>query len=150
MDTLFPEYTTPPPPSGPPFVDVILPVPIPRMFTYKVPAALQAQLQIGARVLVQFGKKKILTGIVGKAHHTPPQIYEAKPVLDVLDAHPSVTALQIRFWGWMASYYCCHIGEVMGAALPSGLRLSSESKLQLHPEFDREESPYPLDIRKIR
>ncbi|MFN5337961.1 MAG: primosomal protein N' [Bacteroidota bacterium] len=148
MDTLFPEYTTPPPPSGPPFVDVILPVPIPRMFTYKVPAALQAQLQIGARVLVQFGKKKILTGIVGKAHHTPPQIYEAKPVLDVLDAHPSVTALQIRFWGWMASYYCCHIGEVMGAALPSGLRLSSESKLQLHPEFDREESPYPLDIRE--
>lgn len=148
MDTLFPEHDFSDAVGENQFVDVILPVPIPRMFTYKVPKSLQPLLQIGCRVLVQFGKKKVLTGIIGRVHQSPPQAYEAKPVLDVLEEQPSVNPLQIRFWVWMASYYCCHIGEVMGAALPSGLRLSSESKIQLHPEFDLENSPYPLDVRE--
>jgi primosomal protein N' (replication factor Y) len=130
------------------FADIILPVPIPKMFTYKIPPLLKPQIQIGARVIVQFGKKKVLTGIIGKVHNKPPQAYEAKPILDILDLQPSVNPLQIRFWVWMADYYCCHIGEVMHAALPSGLRLSSESKIQLHPNFDRETSTYPLDLRE--
>ena len=129
-------------------MDVILPVPIPRMFTYKVPKSLQPQLQIGSRVIVQFGKKKVLTGIIGRVHNSPPQAYEAKPVLDILEEQPSVNPLQIRFWVWMAAYYCCHIGEVMFAALPSGLRLSSESKIQRHPEFDANTCSYPLDVRE--
>jgi primosomal protein N' (replication factor Y) len=134
--------------SGNNFADIVLPVPIPRMFTYLIPSALKSQIQIGARVIVQFGKKKVLTGIIGKVHNKPPQAYEAKPILDILDVQPSVNPLQIRFWVWMAEYYCCHIGEVMYAALPSGLRLSSESKIQLNPNFDREESKYPLDHRE--
>lgn len=134
--------------SGNNFADIILPVPIPRMFTYKIPSILKSQIQIGSRVMVQFGKKKVLTGIIGKVHNKPPQAYESKPILDVLDIEPSVNPLQIRFWVWMAEYYCCHIGEVMHAAVPSGLRLSSESKIQLNPNFDREESKYPLDFRE--
>ncbi|WP_262710578.1 replication restart helicase PriA [Algoriphagus kandeliae] len=130
------------------FADVILPVPIPRMFTYKIPRNLYSEIQIGARVIVQFGRKKILTGIIGKVHNKPPQAYEAKPILEVLDHQPSVNPLQIRFWAWMAEYYCCHIGEVMHAALPSGLRLSSESRIQVNPNFDKENSPYPLDERE--
>ncbi|MDF2158571.1 primosomal protein N' [Algoriphagus sp. CAU 1675] len=130
------------------YADIILPVPIPRMFTYRVPRSLHDSIQIGSRVIVQFGKKKILTGIIGKVHAKPPQVYEAKPILEVLDDQPSVNPLQIRFWVWMAEYYCCHIGEVMHAALPSGLRLSSESKVQLNPNFVREESKYPLDERE--
>src|SRR5690606_21020143 len=118
------------------------------MFTYKIPPLLKLQIRIGARVIVQFGKKKVLTGIIGKVHNKPPQAYEAKPILDILDIQPSVNPLQIRFWVWMADYYCCHIGEVMHAALPSGLRLSSESKIQLNPNFDRETSKYPLDLRE--
>ncbi|HAH35361.1 MAG TPA: primosomal protein N', partial [Algoriphagus sp.] len=78
----------------------------------------------------------------------PPQAYDAKPILEVLDDQPSVNPLQIRFWVWMASYYCCHIGEVMHAALPSGLRLSSESKVQANPNFDRENAAYPMDERE--
>lgn len=136
--------------SGNNFADIILPVPIPRMFTYRIPKILQAQVNLGSRVIVQFGKKKVLTGIIGKVHNKPPQAYEAKPILDILDIQPSVNPLQIRFWVWMAEYYCCHIGEVMHAALPSGLRLSSESKVQLNPNFDREESNYPLDDREIK
>lgn len=134
--------------SGNNFADIILPVPIPRMFTYKIPSILKSQIQIGSRVMVQFGKKKVLTGIIGKVHNKPPQAYESKPILDILDIEPSVNPLQIRFWVWMAEYYCCHIGEVMHAAVPSGLRLSSESKIQLNPNFDREESKYPLDLRE--
>ncbi len=118
------------------------------MFTYKIPKNLQPQIQIGLRVIVQFGKKKVLTGIIGKVHNKPPQAYEAKPILDILDEQPSVNPLQIRFWVWMAEYYFCHIGEVMHAALPAGLRLSSESKIQLNPNFDAETSKYPLDVRE--
>ena len=120
------------------------------MFTYRVPKNLQSQVNLGSRVIVQFGKKKVLTGIIGKVHNKPPQAYEAKPILDILDIQPSVNPLQIRFWVWMAEYYCCHIGEVMHAAFPSGLRLSSESKVQLNPNFDREESKYPLDDREVK
>jgi primosomal protein N' (replication factor Y) len=136
--------------SGNNFADIILPVPIPRMFTYQIPKNLQPQVNIGSRAIVQFGKKKILTGIIGKVHNKPPQTYESKPILDILDIVPSVNPLQIKFWVWMAEYYCCHIGEVMHAALPSGLKLSSESKVQINPNFERSESPFPLDDREIK
>lgn len=136
--------------SGNNFADIILPVPIPRMFTYHIPKNLQAQVNIGSRAIVQFGNKKILTGIIGKVHNKPPQTYESKPILDILDLVPSVNPLQIKFWVWMAEYYCCHIGEVMHAALPSGLKLSSESKVQINPNFDRETCPFPLDVREIK
>ena len=130
------------------FADIILPVPIPRMFTYKVPKALSSEIGIGFRVIVQFGKKKILTGIVGKVHQKPPTAYEAKPILDLLDSYATVNPMQIKFWSWLAEYYCCHIGEVMNAALPSGLKLSSESKIQLNPYFDVDTTTYPLDERE--
>jgi primosomal protein N' (replication factor Y) (superfamily II helicase) len=130
------------------FADIILPVPIPKMFTYKIPRNLSEEIGIGFRVIVQFGKKKVLTGIIGKVHQKPPVAYEAKPILDILDNHATVNPLQIRFWAWMAEYYCCHIGEVMNAALPSGLKLSSESKIQINPTYDSDTSPYPLDDRE--
>ncbi|WP_144605299.1 replication restart helicase PriA [Algoriphagus algorifonticola] len=148
MQSLFGEEDNMMMESGKNFADIILPVPIPRMFTYKIPKNLASEIQIGARVIVQFGRKKILTGIIGKVHNKPPQAYDAKPILEVLDDQPSVNPLQIRFWVWMASYYCCHIGEVMHAALPSGLRLSSESKVQANPNFDRENAAYPMDERE--
>lgn len=130
------------------FADVIIPVPIPKLFTYKIPRNLKDEIGIGFRVIVQFGQKKILTGIIGKVHQKPPVAYDAKPILDLLDNHATVNPLQIRFWAWMAEYYCCNIGEVMNAALPSGLKLSSESKIQLNPTYDSDTSPYPLDDRE--
>ncbi|WP_370567364.1 primosomal protein N' [Echinicola sp. 20G] len=132
----------------PSFADVILPVPIPKMFTYRVPRSLESSVGIGYRVIVQFGKKKVLTGIIGKVHKKPPKEYEAKPILELLDDHPVVNPLQIKFWFWMAEYYCCHIGEVMNAALPTGLKLSSESKIQLNPKFDPLSSEFPIDDRE--
>jgi len=130
------------------YADVILPVPIPKMFTYKIPRNFTEDIGIGYRVMVQFGQKKVLTGIIGKVHQKPPKEYEAKPILDVLDTYAMVNPLQIKFWAWMAEYYCCHIGEAMNAALPSGLKLSSESKIQLNPAYDSATSMYPLDARE--
>ncbi|MGY6744058.1 MAG: replication restart helicase PriA [Cecembia sp.] len=148
METLFGDQLEQSETSSGSFADIILPVPIPKMFTYKIPKSLLEEIGIGYRVIVQFGKKKVLTGVVGKVHQKPPKAYEAKPILDLLDSHATVNPIQIRFWAWMAEYYCCHIGEVMNAALPSGLKLSSESKIQLNPTFDPDTSPYPLDERE--
>lgn len=130
------------------FADVILPVPIPNMFTYRVPRSMEPLVGIGYRVIVQFGKKKILTGIIGRVHSKPPAVYEAKPILEFLDEFPVVNPLQIKFWGWMAEYYCCHLGEAMNAALPTGFKLSSESKIQLNPSFDEVKAGFPIDDRE--
>lgn len=118
------------------FVDVILPVPIPQLFTYRVPLEMDTQIRIGMRVIVQFGNRKVLTAIIAKIHHNPPQKYQAKYLLELLDDVPMVTPQQIALFEWMADYYMCHVGEVMNVALPSGLKISSLSKIQIRPDAD--------------
>ncbi len=97
------------------------------------------QLMEGMRVIVPFGKRKIVTGVIGRIHEKPPVKYEARLVLEILDNHPVMTRIQLRFLNWMSSYYMSAIGEVLTAALPSGLKISSESKIQIHPHFDPDE-----------
>jgi primosomal protein N' (replication factor Y) len=131
------------------FADVILPVPIPQLFTYRIPKDWVEFAQVGCRVIVQFGRRRIVTGIVGKIHENPPKKYEAKYILEVLDETPTVQLRHLSFWKWMSEYYMCHIGEVMNAALPSGLKLSSESRVQLHPEFDLDEVDFEFSDREL-
>ncbi len=119
------------------FADVLLPVPIPRYFTYKVPGHLIGQVKFGHRVIVQFGRK-ILTGIIWNIHQKAPEQYNARYLLDAIDQHPVIAPQQKDLFEWLAEYYMCTPGEVMNAALPTGLKLSSESKIQLHPEFNIE------------
>lgn len=121
------------------FADLMLPVPIPKLFTYRIPRDMEEQIQVGSRVIVQFGSKKVLTGVVGKLHQQPPRKYEARYILEVLDEQAVVNPLQIRLFHWIAEYYACTIGEVLNVALPSGLKLSSESKVQMNPDFDFDE-----------
>lgn len=121
------------------FADVILPVPIPRLFTYRIPRIMDDTIRVGARVIVQFGRNRIVTAIVGKIHKTPPEKYQAKYLLELLDNEPLVTSTQLWLFGWIADYYLCNIGEVMNIALPSGLKVSSQSRIQLNPDFDRSE-----------
>ena len=118
------------------FAELLLPVPIHKLFTYRVPQSIQESVQVGQRVIVQFGERKILTGVIGKLHTQPPKEYEAKYILELLDEEPVLTPIQFKFFEWLASYYCCTPGEVLNAALPAGLKLSSESMVQLHPAFD--------------
>ena len=119
------------------FVDVVLPVPIPKLFTYRIPRELEGQVVIGHRVVVQFGTKKILTGIVAALHQQAPKEYEARYIITLLDDVPMVKDHQLELFGWLSAYYLCTIGEVLNAALPSGLKLSSESHIQLHPNYEK-------------
>jgi primosomal protein N' (replication factor Y) len=118
------------------FADVILPVPIPRLYTYRVPRHFADDIKIGARVIVQFGKNRVVTAVVGKIHQKPPEKYQAKYILELLDNEPLITPNQLWLFDWMADYYMCCLGEVMNVALPSGLKVSSQSRIQLNPDFD--------------
>lgn len=120
------------------YADIILPVPIAQMFTYSVPDNMLDSIVVGSRVVVQFGRKKNYSGIVFLLHENKPQEYETKPILSVVDSHPIVVERQLKLWQWMAGYYMCSIGEVYKAALPSGLKLESESRLIYNAEFEAE------------
>jgi len=117
------------------FADILLPLPLDGTFTYRVPYEWNDYLKVGHRVAVQFGRKKIYSGIVKQIHQTPPQKGIAKYILDILDEKPLVNPLQLKFWQWMAEYYLAHEGDVMNAALPSAFRLASEGKVMLAPGF---------------
>ncbi len=120
------------------FADIILPVPLPRLFTYEIPEELLSQIDIGFRVIVPFGKKKYYSGIIYTIHDQAPIEYETKQVISILDSYPVVNELQLQFWQWIAEYYMCTLGEVYKAALPSGLKLESETKIHYNTEWEPE------------
>ena len=124
------------------FADVLLPVPITKLFTYRVPLELNDLVGIGYRVIVQFGKKKIITGVIANIHENPPEVYQAKYIIDLLDDEPIMNEKQLTLYEWIAGYYMSSMGEVLNVGMPSGLKLSSESKIQLNPEFDLAASYY--------
>ncbi|MDR1155134.1 MAG: primosomal protein N' [Bacteroidales bacterium] len=111
------------------FIDVILPLALPRSFTYSVPDDLTAQVQKGVRVIVPFGARKFYSAIVREIHSRNTAPYTVKEIVSVLDECPVVNDLQIRLWHWIADYYMCTVGEVMKAAIPSGLKLESETRV---------------------
>jgi len=117
------------------FVDVILPLPLPQLFTYRVPQAMTESIQVRVRVVVQFGKSKMYSGLVAKIHYRAPENYQAKYIDQILDEKPIVHEFQLKFWNWLAEYYLCSLGEVLNAALPSGFKLNSETILHIHPGF---------------
>ncbi|MEY4287662.1 MAG: hypothetical protein RL511_1751 [Bacteroidota bacterium] len=116
------------------FADVLLPVPMRQVFTYRVPFEFNELVRSGLRVLVPFGKNKILTGLVTNMHQNVPQNYQAKYIDTILDDYPIITGKQLAFWDWVSSYYMAPIGDVMNAALPANFKLASESKFCLHPD----------------
>ncbi|PLX12131.1 MAG: primosomal protein N' [Marinilabiliales bacterium] len=114
------------------FADVILPLPLKQLFTYSIPHELNNEIAIGKRVIVQFGARKIYTAIIHSVHQNEPKEYKTKDIVSVLDENPIVNHYQLRLWQWIANYYMCSIGEVFKAALPSGLKLESETKVIYH------------------
>lgn len=117
------------------FVDVILPVPVNREFTYRVPYELNDHIFAGARVIVPFGRAKLITGIITDIHENIPAEYQTKYIEHLLDEQPIITPVQYNFWKWISNYYMSPIGDVMNAALPSNFKLASETKIVLHPDF---------------
>jgi len=115
------------------FVDVLLPLPLPKPFTYVVEKPEYDFLSSGFRVGVPFGKNKLYTGLVYRKHQVAPQTYEPKPIEVILDEHPVVTVDQITFWEWMSDYYRCSLGSILRTALPSAFLLASETIISKIP-----------------
>lgn len=123
------------------YVDVIVPLPIAAHYTYSVPPELEGRIHEGFRVVVQFGAKRYYTAIVVKLHHTPPEAYETKDIFELIDEKPILLKQQYELWRWIADYYLCTLGDVYKAALPSGMKIESETMVALNEEF---ESDTPL------
>ena len=116
------------------FADVIVPLSLDGVFTYEIPKELKNQLQIGQRVVVPFGGKKLYTAIVESLHERKPELYKTKEIYSVLEDFPMVTETQISLWKWVADYYVCSLGDVYRNAFPSVLKLESETFIRKTPQ----------------
>src|SRR5690606_2860450 len=121
------------------FVEVILPLYIAKTYTYRIPAEWNAEVAVGKRAIVQFGRNKIYAAIIHKISHEAPKEYQAKYVLSIIDEHAIVDQRQLALWEWMSDYYMCYLGEVMQAALPAAMKMASETKIMAsdNDELDR-------------
>lgn len=134
------------------YAEVILPLPLAGAFTYSVSAELEPRVVPGCRVVVPFGKRKSYTGIVAALLPTKPdgqEGIEIKDVVEVLDDGPVVKRPQLQLWEWVADYYMCSVGEVMKAALPSGLKLESETFVEPAPDYEEGLESGRLTSREI-
>lgn len=119
------------------YIDVILPLPLGNTFTYLVPDEWTGKVSVGMRVVVPFGKKKMYTAIVGLIHsHKPELLYEAKEIICLLDDKPILQHPQLKFWQWISQYYQAYLGDVYQAAVPSGLKLESETQVRINVNFE--------------
>ncbi len=118
------------------YVQVILPMATPKPYTYHILEEHQEAVKFGVRVEVQFGAgRDVYSALVINLNVEKPE-HATKPILQVIDNEPIITELQFKFWQWLASYYLCTVGEVMSAALPSNLKLTSETRVVLNPDHD--------------
>ncbi|MDE7378800.1 MAG: primosomal protein N' [Paraprevotella sp.] len=129
------------------FADVIVPLPLSGRFTYRIPEALVGKVAAGYRVIVPFGSRKFYTALVEKVHTEPSGDYEMKDLVEVLDNHPVLLPGQLRFWQWLADYYMCTVGEVYKAALPSGMKLESETVVTIEEDFVAENPFSPRELQ---
>lgn len=121
------------------YAEVLLPLPIYSTFTYHVPEEMVRNLKVGYRVIVPFGRKKYYTGIVAGMSHIAPEGYEVKDILMCLDDYSIVKHPQLKFWDWISEYYLCSPGEVYKAAVPAGLKVESETFIELNSDFEEAE-----------
>lgn len=136
------------------YADIILPLPLDSLFTYSVPDSLAGRVGQGVRVLVSFGKSKTYVGLVVRTHNNKPD-FKVKDISVVMDDAPVVNSVQLELWRWMADYYLSSVGDVMNAALPSGLKsedgytAKTETYVSLAPEYRNERAIHvALDILK--
>jgi primosomal protein N' (replication factor Y) (superfamily II helicase) len=121
------------------FAQVILPLSLHDAFTYRVPEQWHSQIKPGQRVVVQFGSKKFYAALVFSLSEQAPENIETKEIIQLLDDQPVVLPQNLELWKWMAAYYCCTLGDLFRAALPTGLKLESKSKVFLTGNEEEQE-----------
>ncbi len=130
------------------YVEVVLPLPIPRLFTYRLSEEMNELAVVGKRVFVVFGSRKVYTALIVNITTEAPKVYEAQYVLAFIDDSPLITVQQLKFWQWIANYYMCTLGDVMAAALPSGLKIESETYVSLAEDIVYNEAE--LDEKEVK
>lgn len=130
------------------YVEVVLPLPLPKLYTYRLPSEFFELAMPGKRVFVPFGSRKVYTAIIVNVSSRKPERYEALNIISFLDDVPLVSDTTLKFWQWIADYYMCSLGEVMSAALPAGLKLASETFVALHEDIEADENE--LDEKEVR
>lgn len=132
------------------YAEVILPLPLANTFTYRIPEAMVCFISAYCRVVVPFGRKHYYTGVVTEIHDWRPEHdYEIKEIFVLLDENPVIRPSQLLFWQWVSSYYLCSLGEVCRAALPTGLKLESETVVTMNPEYEAEKSHKPNEQKVL-
>ncbi len=126
------------------FADIILPIAVRGRFTYSVPDDLADDIRPGIMVTVPFRGRNIYSGIVCRIHETKPEFKNIKSILSIADKIPLINDLQLKLWLWISEYYLCSEGEVMKAALPNEISLSTfkprlETFIKLAAGFSEDE-----------
>ena len=124
------------------YAEIIIPLALPKNYTWMIPPSMESDVMIGMRVEVMLGANKRYAGIIKKISDLKPVGFDPKPIIDILDEEPIVYEHQLKLWEWMAEYYMCSEGEVMQAAIPSHLKISSESIFILQEEAN-------IDIKNL-
>ncbi len=121
------------------YVEVLLPLAIPKTYTYYVPEFMESEILFGIRVEVSL-RKKYYSGLIISISDIPPSDnIDLKPITGIIDKIPIIEKKHFELWQWISDYYMCTLGEVMNAALPSGLKMSSETIVYVNNdvEFDK-------------
>lgn len=118
------------------YVDVILPLPLPGLFTYSIPSGMEGKVVFGKRLLVPLGKSKKYIAMAVKTHDVKPA-FGVKPIEQVLDEEPTLLPQQYRLWSWIGEYYMSSLGDVYNAAFPAGLKSTEKfkPKMELYVEL---------------
>jgi primosomal protein N' (replication factor Y) (superfamily II helicase) len=124
------------------YAEIIIPLALPKNYTWMIPPSMESDVMIGMRVEVMLGANKRYAGIIKKISDLKPVGFDPKPIIDILDEEPIVYEHQLKLWEWMAEYDMCSEGEVMQAAIPSHLKISSESIFILQEEAN-------IDIKNL-
>ena len=127
------------------YIDVILPLALSNAYTYAVSDEFKEEVTVGTRVVVPFGNKKTYTALVYHINTEKPKEVEPKEIMMILDKVPIVNPSQMRLWEWIAMYYQCTIGEIFKAALPSGLKLESETVITVVEDFEADHQLKPKE-----
>ena len=109
----------------PVYVEAALPVPLRRVFTYRVPEEMRGSLKLGARMMLPFGRRNLTGYAVGLHAELPPDVEidesKIKDIIEVLDGEPLITPEILGLTQWTADYYASFWGEMLKAALPAGI-----------------------------
>ena len=114
--------------------NIILPFPLNDTYTYYVPQAMEEHICVGQRVIVSFGVKRFFTGIVYSLGEVS-NVADLKSIAEIIDNKPIVSQNQLLYWRRLADYYICSLGDIMRLALPSALRLQSDTTVIINEEI---------------